>query len=113
VSTILRRRLEIAAFVAVMLFALLQQCQLGYSDLRLNHERHLRVVSDIHAVDCQVESFRAAHGNFPATPSVLQHTVSDPWSHQYVYRLPGRHRHDTYDLFSAGPDGKPDTPDDD
>lgn len=30
----------------------------------------------------------------------------DPWSKSYVYRCPGNHRPDSYDLFSTGSDGK-------
>ena len=36
----------------------------------------------------------------------------DPWGHSYQYRNPGKHNPDSYDVFSMGPDGKPDTDDD-
>ncbi|HTX21330.1 MAG TPA: type II secretion system protein GspG [Candidatus Aquilonibacter sp.] len=36
----------------------------------------------------------------------------DPWGHEYVYECPGTHNTNSYDLFSAGPDGKPGTDDD-
>jgi general secretion pathway protein G len=36
----------------------------------------------------------------------------DPWGHAYRYRQPGTHNPDGYDVFSAGPDGIPDTDDD-
>jgi len=37
----------------------------------------------------------------------------DPWGHDYVYRRPGRTGdYTSYDLFSAGADGVPDTTDD-
>jgi len=43
----------------------------------------------------------------------LMDSVSkDPWASLYVYRCPGIKNPDTYDLFSAGPDRKPDTDDD-
>lgn len=29
----------------------------------------------------------------------------DPWDHEYVYRCPGIHNTNGYDLYSAGPDG--------
>lgn len=29
----------------------------------------------------------------------------DPWKHAYVYRYPGTHNKDGYDLFSPGEDG--------
>jgi general secretion pathway protein G len=30
----------------------------------------------------------------------------DPWQHPYVYECPGKHRPNSYDLMSAGPDGQ-------
>jgi general secretion pathway protein G len=30
----------------------------------------------------------------------------DPWGNPYVYRCPGRHNPDGYDLHSLGPDGQ-------
>lgn len=36
----------------------------------------------------------------------------DPWSHDYVYRRPGEHNPEDYDLFSLGADGRPGTDDD-
>ena len=37
----------------------------------------------------------------------------DPWGSDYVYHCPGLKNPGTYDLYSAGPDRIPDTPDDD
>ena len=36
----------------------------------------------------------------------------DWWGHKYIYEYPGKHNTNGYDLFSAGPDGKPGTGDD-
>lgn len=36
----------------------------------------------------------------------------DPWNRDYVYRFPSAKDPGRFDLFSAGPDGKPDTEDD-
>jgi general secretion pathway protein G len=33
-------------------------------------------------------------------------TPGDPWDHPYVYRCPGVHNTNTFDLYSCGPDGK-------
>jgi len=30
----------------------------------------------------------------------------DPWQHPYVYTFPGKHRPNSYDLMSMGPDGR-------
>jgi general secretion pathway protein G len=37
---------------------------------------------------------------------------SDPWGHPYQYLNPGKHNPDSFDVFSMGPDGLPDTDDD-
>lgn len=36
----------------------------------------------------------------------------DPWGNKYMYACPGEHNKDSYDLWSAGPDGKDGTDDD-
>lgn len=36
----------------------------------------------------------------------------DPWGNHFFYEYPGKHFTNGYDLFSAGPDGKPGTGDD-
>ena len=36
----------------------------------------------------------------------------DPWGNPYIYYYPGKHNPDSYDLLSAGPDGKEGTDDD-
>jgi general secretion pathway protein G len=50
---------------------------------------------------------------YPARLDVLQggkrdyvkEVKNDPWGNPYVYRVPGRVRKNSYDLFSKGPDG--------
>ena len=36
----------------------------------------------------------------------------DPWGNPYIYYYPGKHNPNSYDLLSAGPDGKEGTDDD-
>ncbi|MDO8661745.1 MAG: type II secretion system major pseudopilin GspG [Candidatus Omnitrophota bacterium] len=36
----------------------------------------------------------------------------DPWGKSYIYKAPGEHNQDGYDLSSSGPDGQPATADD-
>lgn len=37
---------------------------------------------------------------------------NDPWGNPYHYDVPGQHSGGAYDVYSAGPDGKPGTDDD-
>jgi general secretion pathway protein G len=30
----------------------------------------------------------------------------DPWTHPYIYTFPGKHRPNSYDLMSMGPNGQ-------
>lgn len=49
-------------------------------------------------------SRNAAHWRGPyVDPAVLP---KDPWENLYLYTYPGKHNPTTYDLWSAGPDGK-------
>ncbi len=36
----------------------------------------------------------------------------DPWGREYFYDSPGKHNVNSFDVYSAGPDGKPGTEDD-
>lgn len=45
-------------------------------------------------------------------PYLAADVPKDPWGNPYGYRFPGKRRPESYDLFSNGPDGKPDTDDD-
>jgi general secretion pathway protein G len=36
----------------------------------------------------------------------------DPWGRAYIYKFPGEHNQDSYDLYSSGNDGKAGTDDD-
>lgn len=41
-------------------------------------------------------------------PYIKKNTLpKDPWGQEYVYRCPGTHNADGYDLSSNGPDGTP------
>lgn len=46
---------------------------------------------------------------FDSTPPKLP---VDPWLNPYIYVFPGKHNQNSYDLSSAGPDGKEGTDDD-
>ena len=42
----------------------------------------------------------------------LKEVPKDPWNNDYIYEFPGRHNANSYDLSSAGPDGKANSEDD-
>ncbi len=43
---------------------------------------------------------------------LMDEVPEDPWHRPYYYECPGTHNPDSYDLYSAGQDGKPGTADD-
>jgi general secretion pathway protein G len=45
-------------------------------------------------------------------PYLKRAVPTDPWGKAYLYRSPGQHNREDYDLFSAGPDGAEATADD-
>jgi general secretion pathway protein G len=88
----------------------------------LDSGTHIRVATDISVFRSQLDEYRKANGSFPTSEQGLQALVRaqllgdvppDSWNNPYIYRCPGKKNSSGYDLFSAGPDRKPDTPDDD
>jgi general secretion pathway protein G len=93
----------------------------------------MRVQADIQAIKTQLQLYESMNGFFPSTEQGLQALVTqpqndprptrwyqlfkqlpkDPWGSDYIYRYPGLKDPSGYDLYSAGPDRIPDTPDDD
>ena len=94
--------------------------------------KDMRVRADIQAISTQLKLYESVNGFLPTTEQGLQALVTppatdpkptrwyqlfkemptDPWGNNYIYLSPGRKNPDSYDLYSAGPDRKPDTPDD-
>jgi general secretion pathway protein G len=91
------------------------------------------VRADVQAIGTQLQLYESMNGFYPTTEQGLQALVTqpqndprptrwyqlfkqvpkDPWGNDYTYRCPGTKHPETYDLFSAGPDRKADTADDD
>jgi general secretion pathway protein G len=93
----------------------------------------MRVQADIQAISTQLKLYESINGFLPTTEQGLQALVTqpstepkpsrwyqlfkeipkDPWGNNYIYLAPGRKNPTGYDLYSAGPDRKADTADDD
>jgi general secretion pathway protein G len=91
------------------------------------------VKADINAIGTQLKLYESVNGFYPTTEQGLQALVTqpsseprpshwyqlfkeipkDPWGNNYIYLNPGRKNPNGYDLYSAGPDRKADTADDD
>jgi len=99
----------------------------------VEYSRHVRVAADIQGINTQLKLYESMNGFFPTTEQGLQALVTqpdtdpkptrwyqlykeppkDPWQSNYIYICPGIKNPNEYDLYSAGPDRKPDTTDDD
>jgi general secretion pathway protein G len=81
--------------------------------------------TDIANVEVAIDAFEVDCGRFPATeeglrplldqpsnapdwhgPYVKRGMPKDPWGNPYMYRCPGQHNTNGYDLYSFGPDGQ-------
>lgn len=91
------------------------------------------VRADIQSIGTQLKLYESINGFLPTTEQGLNALVTmpsseprpshwyqlfkempkDPWGNNYIYLCPGRKNPTGYDLYSAGPDRKADTADDD
>src|SRR4051812_43406091 len=92
----------------------------GYSE----RARKSKAAAEIESFKTALAAFETDTGRFPNTEeglAALVHSPSgvqnfkaggymdeipkDPWQNDYVYRSPGTHHPDTFDVFTMGPDG--------
>ena len=98
----------------------------------LGQAKMARAQADIQSLQIPLTSYEAMGGSLPSTAQGLKAIVErptgepkprmwaqgmeslpkDPWNHDYYYEQPGKHNPKSYDLYSAGPDGQPNTEDD-
>src|SRR5947209_4294267 len=98
----------------------------------LGFAQDTRVKADLQAITTQINVYQGINAFYPSTSQGLMALVVrpegepqprqwrqmlpkvplDPWGNPYLYVTPGKHNPDTFDLYSAGPDRKPDTADD-
>lgn len=93
-----------------------------------------RASSDIKTIDASLIRYKINSGWYPSTQQGLEALVKrpsgspepkkwqqllkndenliDPWGRPYQYLHPGKFNTDSYDIFSAGPDGQEGTEDD-
>lgn len=94
--------------------------------------KDMAVRADIQGISSQLKLYESVNGFSPTTEQGLQALVSppesdpkpsrwyqlykelprDPWGMPYLYASPGRKNTTSFDLYSSGPDRKPDTADD-
>jgi type IV secretory pathway VirB10-like protein len=89
------------------------QVQVQPEDLPQQTDAHTRIHDDVRGISDQLNEYRNRNGSLPATLGAAGVIAKDPWQRDYIYQFPSTRGRESYDLFSAGPDGMADTPDDD
>ena len=99
----------------------------GASDPKANQAE-----TDVATLSLQLQTYQTLNGQYPTTQQGVKALVekptieplpknwqkmmpevpSDPWGQPYQYAVPGTRSKGAFDLFSAGPDKAPNTPDD-
>src|SRR6266581_6850153 len=135
--TIIRKQQGGFTLLEIMLVVTIIALLLGTAIYKLagnvEYARRTRVEADIQGINTQLKLYESMNGFYPTTEQGLQALVTqpdadprptrwyqlykevpkDPWQSDYIYRCPGTKHPESYELFSAGPDRKPDTADDD
>jgi general secretion pathway protein G len=119
--------------LVVTIIALLMGAAIYKMTGSVEYSKHVKISGDIQGIGTQLKLYESMNGFYPTTEQGLQALVTqpdtdpkpsrwyqlfsekpkDPWQNDYIYRCPGIKNPNGYDLFSAGPDRKPDTADDD
>ena len=120
-------------FVAIVLLLASRTLDLHNWNLTFRDTQAMRVQFDLEVIRSALALYKAENGAYPSTDQGIAALVvkptsppiprnwtqrlsavpKDPWENEYFYLCPGRTNVTGYDLFSAGPDGKPYTADDD
>jgi general secretion pathway protein G len=131
-----RRRTAAFTLLEIMLVVGIIVIILGVAVSKLGNTtgvaKDMAVRSGIQTISTQLRLYESMNGFLPTSEQGLQALVTkpstepvparwyqlfkelpkDPWGNDFVYLAPGRKNPDSYDLYSAGPDRKADTADD-
>jgi general secretion pathway protein G len=119
--------------LVVTIIALLMSVAIYKMAGSAEYAKHVKISADIQGINTQLRLYESMNGFYPSTEQGLQALVVQPdtepkpnrwyqlftekpkdaWQSDYIYRCPGTKNTSGYDLFSAGPDRKADTGDDD
>lgn len=118
--------------LVVLIIGLLIGMALRFTGGKLDEARRVKVGGDLVQLKTNLLIYQARNGHYPSTAQGLKALVTkpdgepkprnwsqlddsvprDPWQNEYFYVNPGTHNPKEYDIFSAGPDGKPETEED-
>src|SRR5436305_8311569 len=119
--------------LVVTIIALLMGAAIYKMTGSVEYSKHVKISADVQGINTQLKLYESMNGFYPSSEQGLQALIvqpdsdpkptrwyqlfkempKDPWQNDYIYRNPGTKNPNGYDLFSAGPDRKADTADDD
>ncbi|MEP6699074.1 MAG: type II secretion system major pseudopilin GspG [Verrucomicrobiota bacterium] len=119
--------------LVVTIIALLLGAAIYQLGGNVEYAKHTRIAADVQGIGTQLKLYESMNGFYPTTEQGIQALVTqassdpkpsrwyqlykqlpkDPWNNNYIYLNPGRKNPTGYDLYSAGPDRRADTADDD
>jgi general secretion pathway protein G len=133
----MKKREKAFTLLEIMLVISIIVVLLGVAINKLGNQvgfaKGVAVRADVNAIGTQLKLYESINGFYPTSEQGLQALVTqpsseprpshwyqlfkeipkDPWGNNYIYLNPGRKNPTGYDLYSAGPDRKADTSDDD
>ncbi|HEX3817062.1 MAG TPA: type II secretion system major pseudopilin GspG [Chthoniobacterales bacterium] len=133
----MRKNQSAFTLLEIMLVVTIIALLLGTAIYKLSgnveYARHNRVAADIQSISTQLKLYQSMNGFYPTTEQGIQALVTqptsdpqpqrwyqlfkempvDPWNNPYIYVSPGQKDPSGFDLYSAGPDRKAGTADDD
>ena len=118
--------------LVVLIIGLLIGMAIKFTGGHLGKAQEVRVKGDIESYKTMLMLYQGQVGFLPSTEQGLKALISkpetdprprnwrqfaqtplrDPWDQEYFYVFPGKHNPASYDIYSAGTDRKPETPDD-
>ena len=118
--------------LVVLIIGLLIGMAIKFTAGHLGTAQTVRVKGDIEQLKTHLLVYQANNGFLPTTDQglkaliakpesepkprnwrqLLDQPLRDPWDQEYFYVQPGKHNPNSYDVYSAGADRKPDTADD-
>jgi general secretion pathway protein G len=133
----MKKRQNAFTLLEIMLVISIIVVLLGVAINKLGNQvgfaKGVAVRADVNAIGTQLKLYESVNGFYPTTEQGLGALVTqpsseprpshwyqlfkeipkDPWGNNYIYLNPGRKNPNGYDLYSAGPDRRADTADDD
>ena len=118
--------------LVVLIIGLLIGMAIKFTAGHIGTAQEVRIRGDIQQLRTNLMVYQSANGFLPTTEQglkalitkpeseprprswkpLLEQPLLDPFKQEYHYVRPGKHNPNSYDLFSAGPDGAPGTADD-